>query len=69
MKDTNIEQLHDLAERYRKAKLAQAQAKRELWNYVRELKNQGYSYPALTKESGLARGTIQNIIRDYPYKK
>lgn len=60
--DPNIDQLRQLADQYREARAAKDHARMKLDAYIQELKNSGYPYRALAKHSGLAQGTIQNIV-------
>lgn len=60
--DPNIEQLHQLADQYRAAEEETRNARQQLDLLIQEMKRNGYSYPTLAKESGLAQGTIQNIV-------
>lgn len=60
--DCNIETLHELADQYRAAQAETKRVRGKLDAYIQELKRAGYAYPLLAKESGLAQGTIQNIV-------
>lgn len=60
--DPNIDQLHKLAEEYFDAE-AESQRRRLILDaHIQQMKRDGYSYPVLARESGLAQGTIQNIV-------
>lgn len=60
--DPNVEHLHRLADNYWAALNAAKAARDKLDAVVQELKKAGYSYPFLAAETGLAQGTIQNIV-------
>lgn len=60
--DHNIKHLHKLADAYRAAELKTKRARDVLDAYIQELKRNGYPYATLAKHSGLAQGTIQNIV-------
>lgn len=60
--DPNIEQLHHLANIYRESEKETKLARQKLDRYIRQLKREGYPFSALAANSGLAQGTIQNIV-------
>lgn len=60
--DPNITQLHQLADQYRTAEETTKKTRATLDALVQEMKKMGYSYSTLARETGLAQGTIQNIV-------
>lgn len=60
--DPNITTLNEMADAYRRALSDAKHLRDKLDAYIQELKREGYSYPTLARESGLAQGTIQNIV-------
>lgn len=60
--DPNVQQLHELADQYWAALNETKKARDKLDAVVQEMKKAGYSYPFLAAETGLAQGTIQNIV-------
>lgn len=60
--DPNIDRLHQLRDQYQQS-LAETNAIRYgLDKFIQTLKEQGYSYPLLSRESGFAQGTVQLIV-------
>lgn len=60
--DPNIDQLHQLRDKYQQALAETNTIRYELDKYIQTLKDQGYSYPLLSRESGFAQGTVQLIV-------
>lgn len=60
--DPNFDTLHELAELYRQSEAETKRIRQRLDALIQELKREGYSFPVLARESGLAQGTIQNIV-------
>lgn len=60
--DPNIDHLRNLVDNFRAADNEAKRLRKQLNEYVKELKQQGYSYPVLARETGMAINTIQYII-------
>jgi hypothetical protein len=60
--DPNIKHLQRLVAEFRESEAETRRRREQVDVYIQELKRQGYSYPVLARESGLAQGTIQNIV-------
>lgn len=61
-----IKTLHKLAKNFRTAEQKAKESRAILNGHIQQMKLDGYTFPELAKESGLAQGTIQNIIADDP---
>lgn len=61
-----IKTLHKLATNFRAAEQKAKESRAILNAHIQQMKLDGYTFPELAKESGLAQGTIQNIISDDP---
>lgn len=60
--DPNIDQLHQLRDKYQQSLAETNTIRYELDKYIQTLKDSGYSYPLLARESGFAQGTVQLIV-------
>jgi len=62
----DTETLHQLAANYRAAEQAFKHSRQQLDAHIQQLKRDGWAFRELAKQSGLAQGTIQNIIAEDP---
>lgn len=62
----DTETLHQLAANYRAAEQALKHSRQQLDTHIQQLKRNGWAFRELAKQSGLAQGTIQNIIASDP---
>ena len=60
--DPNIDHLHQLRDKYQQSLAETNTIRYELDKYIQTLKDAGYSYPLLSRESGFAQGTVQLIV-------
>jgi hypothetical protein len=60
--DPNIDRLNELRDKYQQSLAETNLIRYELDQYIQTLKEQGYSYPVLSRESGFAQGTVQLIV-------
>jgi hypothetical protein len=60
--DPNIDRLNELRDKYQQSLAETNTIRYELDQYIQTLKEQGYSYPVLSRESGFAQGTVQLIV-------
>lgn len=63
---TETQTLQKLTRNYRKAEQQLADARAQLDTQIQELKRAGWGFRELAAETGLAQGTIQNIIAQDP---
>lgn len=64
--DHHISRLHELADTYRLCVHETKKSRHQLNSQIQQMKRDGYTFPQLAKEAGLAQGTIQNIIAQDP---
>ena len=57
-----LRRLNELAAEYRRAQQAAKDVRRHLDQHIQDVKRAGYSFPVLARESGLAQGTVHNIV-------
>ena len=60
--DPNIDRLNQLRDKYQQSLAETNTIRYELDKFVQTLKEEGYSYPVLSRESGFAQGTVQLIV-------
>lgn len=59
---SELRRLNELAAEYRRAQQAAKDVRRHLDQHIQDMKRAGYSFPVLARESGLAQGTVHNIV-------
>lgn len=62
----DTETLHQLAANYRAVEQALKHSRQQLDTHIQQLKRDGWAFRELAAETGLAQGTIQNIIAQDP---
>lgn len=61
-KDPSLERLKELSNLYQESLKQTNLVRYTLDKYIQALKQQGYSYPVLSKNSCFAQGTVQLIV-------